>query len=497
MEVKSRVNECYRLESPLSGRRRGPGVVSIAESLFFCWTGGVGVRRPRPPRRPPPTAATLGAFIPAHDCPLDHAPTDPAPRIATLANGVRAVAIPMPWRSTVSLSVFVRTGSLHESRPANGISHVVEHMAFKGTLSRDCQRINLDAERLGAEVNAHTDKDHTAFHIEGLPRDLGAFVAQLADIVLNSTFPEEELERERQVIEHEFTEFEDDPAAMAFQLFDRACYGNHPAGQPVIGNRANLKRFTRADLLGYVKRQYTAGNVVVAAAGPVDFDAFVRAVESAFGGMPPGTPNEVPPPPAWLGGLKLRRMAGSSQCQTVVGFEAPALFDARHLPHVLAAALLGEGMSSPLLDEIRERRGLAYYVSCSADILPLTGQFVVEAATAPAQAVEFLDEVAHLLRRHAEGTDAVGFERARNQITVRTLRALEQPARRLEAAAQDLFTFGQLRDTRDWLAQLQTVSAQDVRQVFSEMLARPAAIALAGSVPAKARERAEALFAGK
>jgi len=124
----------------------------------------------------------------------------PPATLATLPNGLRTVTIPMPWRETLSLSVFIRTGSLHESARLNGISHVVEHMAFKGTGNRDCQRINLDAEALGAEVNAHTDKDHTAFHIEGLPGDLPAFVEWLADIVLNSSFPAEELERERRVI---------------------------------------------------------------------------------------------------------------------------------------------------------------------------------------------------------------------------------------------------------------------------------------------------------
>ena len=418
-----------------------------------------------------------------------------APQLATLGNGLRAVAIPMPWRQTVSLSVFIRTGSLHEAPRLNGISHVVEHMAFKGTVERDCQRINLDAERLGAEVNAHTDKDHTAFHIEGLARDLPTFVSLLADIVLNSNFPAEELEREREVILHEFTEFDEDPAAMAFQLFDRACYGMHPAGQPVIGNRANLKRFTREDLLGYVRRQYTAGNVVVAAAGPIDVALFMRAVEAAFGAMPRGADNTVPAP-AWQGGVKLRRMAGSSQCQMVLGFEAPTLADDAHLACVLAAALLGEGMSSPLLDEIRERRGLAYYVACSADVLPLTGQFVIEAATAPAQAEEFFVEVARLLQQQADGTDAVGLARARNQLEVRALRALEQPARRLEAAAQDLFTFGRLRDADEALARLQAVTAQEVRAVFTRMLTTPAAVALAGSVPARARERAAALFAG-
>lgn len=412
----------------------------------------------------------------------------------TLPNGVRALAIHQPWRRSVNLSVFIRAGSHHEPRRLNGISHVVEHMAFKGTAARSCQQINLDAESLGAEVNAHTDKDHTAFHIDGLAADLPAFVPMLADIVLNSSFPAEELERERQVILHEFTEFDEDPAGMAFRLFDSACYGLHPAGQPVIGNRANLKRFTRDDLQAWVAQHYSGHNVVVAAAGVVDTQAFVRLVQASFGAMPAGQPNVVPAP-AWQGGVKQRRMAGSGQCQLVLGHAAPPLQDPAQLHWVLAAALLGEGMSSPLLDEIRERRGLAYFAACSADIGALAGQFVIEAATAPEQAEELLTEVARLLQQQAAHIDGVALERARRQLAVRALRALEQPARRLETAVQDVFALGHVREHAAWLQALQAVSAAQVQAVFAQMQQRTAAVALAGSVPVRARERALALFA--
>src|SRR6476659_8242290 len=124
--------------------------------------------------------------------------------VATLPNGVRIVTLRLPHLESVSVSVFVRTGSRHESPRLNGISHVVEHMAFKGTHERDCRQINLDAERLGAEVNAHTDKDHTAYHMQGMARHAGQFIRMLGDIVLNSSFPEAELERERQVILQEY-----------------------------------------------------------------------------------------------------------------------------------------------------------------------------------------------------------------------------------------------------------------------------------------------------
>jgi predicted Zn-dependent peptidase len=281
---------------------------------------------------------------------------------------------------------------------------------------------------------------------------------------------------------------------MAFRLFDAACYGLHPAGQPVIGNRANLKRFTRDDLQAWVAQHYSGHNVVVAAAGPVDEQAFVRLVEASFGAMPAGEANRVPVP-AWHGGVKQRRMAGSGQCQVVLGHAAPPLRDPAHLHWVLAAALLGEGMSSPLLDEIRERRGLAYFASCSADIGALAGQFVIEAATAPEQAEELLTEVAKLLQQQAERIEGVALERARRQLAVRALRALEQPTRRLESAVQDVLALGQVRDHAAWLQALHAVSAAQVQAVFAEMQQRTAAVALAGSVPVRARDRALALFA--
>lgn len=410
-----------------------------------------------------------------------------------LANGVRVLIVPMPWRSTASLSVFVRTGSLHETRLLNGISHLVEHMAFKGTGRRDNHRINLDAERLGAEFNAHTDRDHTAFHIEGLPRDLDAFVEQLADIVLDSRFPAEELERERAVIAHEFTELEDDAVTLAFQLFDRAAWGEHPAGQPVIGRRANLARFTREDLLAYVKRQYTGHNLIVGVAGPVDAEAFTRRVEAAFGSMAEGQPNAVAAP-VWQGGLKLRRIGGSTQCHVVLGFAAPALGDPAHTVWRLAAAELGEGMSSPLLDSLRERRGLAYHLGASADIGPLAGEFVVDASVEPGHALELLAAVHALLAERAAAHDTAMLQRARNQLVVRTLRDAESPTRRLEQAAQDLFTLGRVRGPAEIVAALEAVPEAAVRAVFASLATAPAAIGLSGQVPAGLREKAAALF---
>jgi len=412
--------------------------------------------------------------------------------LATLPNGVRVVAMPMPHLHTASVSVFVRSGSAHESRALNGISHVVEHMVFKGTQARDAQRINLDAERLGAEVNAHTDKDHTAFYMRGRAEHAAQFVQMLADLVLRPTFPGDEFEREREVLLNEHTEVEDDPMSTAYVLFDHACWGLHPAAQPVIGSRRNIERFTRADLVGYVQRQYTAANVVVAAAGAIDADVVLRQVDAAFGGMPAGQPNVVAAP-AWIGGLRSRRLAGSGQTHLVLGFPLPDL-GADDPTGEVAAALFGEGMSSPLMAGLRERQGLVYYAACAADVLDLCGQFAVEASFAPDKLEAVLHELLRLLALQAERIDPVDLERARNQIAVRQLRTLERPARRLEEAALDLFALGRLRPAPERLARAEAVSAQQVRALFERMLAAGSSMALAGAVGRGLTQRVAALM---
>ena len=420
--------------------------------------------------------------------------TEPQPFVSELPNGVRVVALRLPHLRSVCLSVFVRTGSAHESTRLNGISHFAEHMAFKGTRERSCQQINLDAERLGAEVNAHTDKEHTAYHIRGLAAHAERFVHLLGDIVLNSTFPEAELERERGVILQELLEDEDDGLSTAYKLFDKLCFGAHPLAQPVIGTRRNIERFTRDELLGYVQRQYTGSNVVLAVAGDVDPQAVARAAQAAFGALPRGEANAVAQP-SYAGGTAARRMSGVQQTHVVLGFPIPSLLEQHHAA-VLAAAVFGEGMSSPLMDEIRERRGLVYYAACSADVMALAGQFVVEASTSPEHLDEFTAEVTRLLRAHAEAVGAVDLERARNQLALRNLDVQERPFRLLEESVQDLFVRGQVRSRTEWLQRIEAVRAEEVRATFERMLAAGASVAVAGKVPAAWRERASALAAG-
>lgn len=419
-------------------------------------------------------------------------PRHPEISATTLPNGVRVVVLPTPALATSTVAVFIRSGSAHEPKLINGISHVVEHMLFKGTATRDARRINLDAESLGADVNAHTDRDHTAFYMRGLPEHSGEFARMLADLVLQPSFPEDELERERQVLLQELAEDEDDPVSSAYKLFDAACWGLHPAAMPVIGTRARVERLTRDDLVQYVQRQYRGSNVVVGAAGPIDGENFIRDCAAAFGALPAGAPNVVDTP-AYVGGVRTRSQAGSSQSHAVLGGVLRPRSQASvddEAAAALAAAVLGEGMSSPLLHELREQRALAYHVSASAEAMDMCGQFIIEASMAPERFDECLQAVLSLLTQHADRIDAQDLARARRQLAVRRLRTLEKPLRRIEDAALDLFSHGRLRTHEERLAALDSVGSAAVRGVFENVLGAGLSLAITGSVKRAAGQRA-------
>jgi predicted Zn-dependent peptidase len=409
-----------------------------------------------------------------------------------LANGVRVLTLPDPAARTATVAVYLRVGSQHEPRPFNGISHVIEHMVFKGSHTRDARAINLDAERLGAEVDAHTDKDHTAYRLRGLPEDAPRFVQLLGDLVCAPAFPADELQRELQVLALEAEEVADDPMASAYQLFDRACFGLHPVAQPVIGTRP--PRWGANVLHDWVQQHYTGANTVLCAAGAVDEETIARAAQAAFGAMPRGEPPVVAAP-AYHGDIATRSHGGSGQAHWVLGGALAPRGAPAEQAGQLAAAVFGEGMSSPLLTTLREERGLVYHATAAADLLDASGQFVVEASTAARQLDAAVAATVALLRAQAADVSESDFERARRQLAVRLHRDDERAGHRLEDAVLDLFALGRVRSTAERLQALHDVSRDQVRQVFARLLADGLSLAATGAVGRAARSRLRASLA--
>jgi len=402
------------------------------------------------------------------------------PLLHTLPNGVTVLAVPMPQLASASVAIFIRAGSRDESADKAGVSHFLEHMAFKGTNTRTVQALNFAAESLGADMNAYTDKDATCYHLEGLGDHVPQMLALLADIVLQSTFPADELEREREVILQECTEYEEDPQHLAFKLLDEALWGTHAMGRPIIGTPETIAALTRDDIVGHVRRHYVGERIVVAAAGCFDVDAFLAQAEALFGGVPSAGARAVAQPPGHLGSAKARRLPGVSQTYIDIAWTVPSRGEHPSIAD-LAATLFGGGMSAPLVDAVRERLGLAYSVSATSDIGDVHGALVVDAITSPDKLPAFTQELARLLAAHAQGIAEKDLSRARNQLLVSLVRSAERPMRFLQRCVEHQWATGRPFDSAAAAEAIRSVTAESVREIFEAMLAQPAATVLVGA----------------
>ncbi|MFL6691461.1 MAG: M16 family metallopeptidase [Ramlibacter sp.] len=425
------------------------------------------------------------------------------PVLKTLANGVRLLAIPLPHVQSASVGVFLRVGSRDETPASNGISHVLEHMAFKGTATRSVQAINMDAERLGADVNAFTSKDTTGYFMSGLGRHAGQFLEMTADIVLNSTFPEAELKRELDVIRQEAIEYAEDPQESSSDLLDRALWGEHPMGMPVIGTVENIERFTRQDLVAHVQAHYVAEKTVVAAVGNIDVHAFLALAERLFAGMPrsaDGNPVVAPEPAASVGSALGRPFSQVSQVFLNIAYPvAPSTADAMHDPRwrlaaSVAAMLFGGGMSAPLTDTVRERLGLAYTAESTSEHGDAWFNFIIHAITTPDKLDQLLAATGTLLRDHAISIDPLQLERAKNQLVVSRVRSSERTYATMERAVEELFLRGAVTPVDDTIAMIESITADEVRAVFAQMLKDRPALAITGKT---ASARTAKRLAGK
>ncbi|MDM0015498.1 pitrilysin family protein [Variovorax sp. J22P168] len=409
--------------------------------------------------------------------------------LQTLANGVRLLAVPMPHVQSASVGVFVHVGSRDETPVSNGIGHVLEHMAFKGTTTRSVQAINLDAERLGADVNAFTGKDSTGYFMTGLGRHAEPLLRMTADIFLNSTFPENELQRELEVIRQEAIEYEEDPEDASSELLDRAIWGDDPMGMPVIGTVGNIQGFTREDLVRHVQSHYVAEKTVVVAAGNFDVDAWLALAGQLFKAMPGSPDRSVTLPTAtakYVGQPMARRFTQVSQVFLNIAYPvAPEKQDEMpqqrwRLAATLAANLFGGGMSAPLVDTVREQLGLAYTAHATLDIGDIWANFVVHAVTTPDKLDALVAATAEVLRAQAKSIAPVHLERAKNQLTVSRVRAAERTYATMEQAVEELFASACVTPMSEAIAMIDTIQADEVQAVFERMLVNPPALAITG-----------------
>lgn len=400
--------------------------------------------------------------------------------VTVLPNGIRVASDRMDHLETVSLGVWVSVGARHEREDQHGLSHFLEHMAFKGTATRSARRIAEEIEGVGGELNAATGLDTTAYYARVLKGDEGVALALLADILLNSAFDAGDLNRERDVILQEIAGTVDSPDELAFELLQATSFPGQAIGRPILGTKKSVSGLNGQDMRQYLAEHYRPGAMVVSAAGAVDHEKFVRHVEALFGGLTPlnrGDENAA----RFAGGAAWSKKP-FEQSHLLIGLPSPSVAEPAFYTAQVFSGLFGGGMSSRLFQEIREDRGLCYAIYSSVWGLKDTGMLAVHAACA----ADMVEPVAALVRQELDivagkGPEDAELERSKAQIKAGILIALESASVRAEQMARHLIAFNRLIPMPDIVDQVEAVSQARVKELAAEFAAAPATTVVVGS----------------
>ena len=398
----------------------------------------------------------------------------------TLASGLRVVTDARQAAETVSLTVNVAAGSRHEADAEHGLAHLLEHMAFKGTSSRSARAIAEEIEAVGGDINAATSTEQTSYMVRVLPEDLPLAVELLADILLNSTFDAEELSREKGVILQEIGAVEDTPDDLVFDLFGETAFPDQPIGRPILGTASRVQSFDRDAIRAYLERHYSAPAIVIGGAGGLDHQALVAEVASRFDSLPIHTP--VLPVPARYRGGETRTSRRHEQANIVVGFEGVSFDDPdNYAAHVFTNAV-GDGMSSRLFQEVRERRGLAYSISSFHWSFADTGLFGFHAATGKKDAGDLVAVALDELARATADLEEAEIRRAKALMKVGMLSGLESSPARAERAARQTILFGRVIPLEEVLVRIDELSVDDVRRAGRRLLSSTPTLTALGPI---------------
>ncbi|MDR0423550.1 MAG: insulinase family protein [Rickettsiales bacterium] len=387
--------------------------------------------------------------------------------VVTLPNGLRVINEYMDDVESVSINIWVRTGSRNETKKNNGISHFLEHMAFKGTKTRSVQQIAEEFDDLGGRVNAFTSASKTAFYTKVLKEHTENAVEILADIFQNSVFDQSELDKERSVIMQEFAMSRDDPTDMIYTYFMDTAYKNQPFGREIIGTKKNIESFTREDIINYVASQYKSEDIVISFAGKLKTNDAVKLVKKYFDTQI--GKNRKVERAIYTGGI-FKKNKKLEQTQLMLGYESCNYFDDNFYTANFLAVLLGGGMSSRLFQEIREKRALCYSVFASNSSTADTGYFNIYCATAPDKVEEVTKAIREEMLKICSHISNEEFNRAMAKIKTNLIIGQESNTNRAQKNASNLLGFGKIETIKDIEERLEEVSIKKIQNYMETIL---------------------------
>ncbi len=398
-----------------------------------------------------------------------------------LSNGLRVVAEYIPHFPSVSVGLWIGSGSMYETKEESGLSHFVEHMLFKSTENRTTREIAVEMDALGGQVNAFTSKECTCYYAKVIAEHLDRAMNLLSDLLLHARMDEEEFEKERGVILEEIAMGEDTPEDLVYDLLAEAYFGEHPLARPILGTHEQIASVTRQALIDFRKKHYRPDNTVLAIAGQFDLDVFKAMAECYLGMWQAEGQTYLPAPVNGCSGDIKRKKKDIEQVHICLSYPGVSQDDDDLYPLTVMNNLFGGGMSSRLFQHIREEMGAAYSVYSYPSTYANCGTMTVYAGTSPELAQDVIDALHQEIEKLLEGgvTDEE-FAMAKDQLKVSYVLGLESSSSRMSSIGRSKLMRGRAVDPEDVIRKIEAVTKADVERVTKRVLTQKCAAALVG-----------------
>ncbi|MFZ5906770.1 MAG: M16 family metallopeptidase [Nitrospirota bacterium] len=388
-----------------------------------------------------------------------------------LENGLPVVMESLKNMRSVVVGIWVKVGSRSEKAEKNGISHFLEHMFFKGTKKRSAKDIAFEIDSLGGELNAFTSRENTTFYIKMLDEYLEQGLELLSDIFLNSTFPEEDIEKEKTVIKEEIKMVEDTPDDYIHDLSNQNIWGTTGLGQSVLGKRDTIRSFAREDLIFHIRKYYGTKDTVISCAGNIDHERMLSLLGRNLGHLRRGSEPELGDPPQFRSGVEVyhKELSEAHLCLGIKGL--PQSHRERYV-FFLLNTILGAGVSSRLFQEIRETRGLAYSIYSFVASYHDTGVWGIYAGVSRKKVREVLELILKELDGLRETISEAELARAKNQLKGNIVLGLESSSGRMNNIARQEIYYGRYYSPREIITGIESVTLDQARNLAERLIRR-------------------------
>lgn len=385
-----------------------------------------------------------------------------------LDNGIRIVSEHLPHVRSVSLGIWINTGSRDESLEENGISHLIEHMLFKGTVRRSTRQIAKEIDSVGGVLNGFTGNEYSSLYVKVLDKHLPLALDLLSDLFLNSSFDSQEIEKEKNVILQEIKMMEDSPDELVMDLFHRTFWKGFSLGYPIVGHAKTIKKMERSEIVDFFWNRYLEGGIVITAAGHLDSNPFFESIHGLLGHLPAlkGRSHRITPKPSSSLLVKNKRL---EQVHLCLGTPGPSATDSERYAYYTLNTLFGGGMSSRLFQEIREQRGLAYSVYSFVSVYEDAGMFLTYVGTTRNQLPMVLDIVCNQMRSFKENPiEEKELLAAKEQMKGNLFLSLESTDSIMSRLAKNELYFGNHIPVEEVIEGIEKVTAQDIQKAAQE-----------------------------